>query len=89
LSDPQVLHRSMVLELQDGTEGSVRVAGNPIKFRGEPERSNKFPPPLGADNIDILTRVLKLDPKDIERVAKSGALGPDGKTRVLAALGKQ
>ena len=32
LSDPQVLHRSMVLELQDGTESSVKVAGNPIKF---------------------------------------------------------
>jgi crotonobetainyl-CoA:carnitine CoA-transferase CaiB-like acyl-CoA transferase len=48
LSDPQVLHRRMVLELTraDGS-GSVRVAGNPLRFRSAGDAPAEYPPRKG------------------------------------------
>ena len=61
LSDPQVLHRNMVLAI-DGPDGeTLRVAGNPIKFTGEPEPDYRYPPALGADNRAVLSRAARID----------------------------
>jgi crotonobetainyl-CoA:carnitine CoA-transferase CaiB-like acyl-CoA transferase len=56
LSDPQVLHRGMVLPVRDEATGlSARVAGNPLKFPGSAgEAPARFPPPLGRDTEAVL-----------------------------------
>lgn len=75
LSDPQVLHRHMVLELEGPQGEKLRVAGNPIKFASEAERDYGYPPALGVDNRSILTRVLGLTGDRIDALAREGAFG--------------
>lgn len=82
LSDPQVLHRNMVLAI-DGPDGeALRVAGNPIKFTGEPEPDYRYPPALGADNRAVLSRLLGLTDERIDGLERDGVF--DGKRKPLA-----
>ena len=54
LSDPQVLHRNMFVELQHPLGGSARVPGNPVKLSGDNDESFTPPPLLGADTVTVL-----------------------------------
>ena len=75
LSDPQVLLRNMVLAM-DGPGGErVRVAGNPVKFVGEPEPVYRYPPPLGADSRTLLTDTFGLSSKRVDELERQGAFG--------------
>jgi CoA:oxalate CoA-transferase len=80
LNDPQVLHRNMVLALTGPNGEWVRVAGNPIKFTGEPEPDHHYPPLLGADNRLILSRLLGLTDERIDGLEREGAFGDKRKT---------
>lgn len=48
LADPQIRHRNMVVSADDPIAGPVRMAGNPIKFRGRPDPEQR-PPAPGLD----------------------------------------
>ncbi len=53
--DPQVAARNMIVPIQDPVIGQLRVAGNPIKLSGVPERLEHRPPPaVDADRAAIL-----------------------------------
>lgn len=73
LTDQQVLHRNMVLELERDDGVRARVAGNPIKFSGQTE-NHGYPPALGADADEILGDVLKLDSAAIEELRATGII---------------
>jgi CoA:oxalate CoA-transferase len=75
LADPQVLHRNMVLALVGPDSEQLRVAGNPVKFVGEAEPPYHYPPPLGADNRDALSRLLGLSGERIDALEREGAFG--------------
>lgn len=75
LTDPQVLHRGMVLDLEGPNGEHLRVAGNPIKFNGEAEPAYRYPPNLGTDNNSVLSEVLKLGDDKIEQLAREGVIG--------------
>ena len=69
LSDVQVLHRSMVLDLHDEKSGlRARVAGNPIKWKGREEPAPGFPPGLGADSDEVLGDVLGLTQEELSEL---------------------
>lgn len=86
LTDPHVLHRGMVLDL-DGPDGErLRIAGNPIKFRGEADPPHRYPPHLGADTASILADVLGLAPEKINELARAGVIGV-GQANTKAAGG--
>jgi len=53
-SDPQVLHRSMVEEIPHPTAGSVKLAGNPMKFASAESRIRRHPPLLGEHTEEVL-----------------------------------
>lgn len=76
LSDPQVLHRNMVLDLEGPGQLRLRVAGNPIKFAGDPVGDNSFPPGLGSDEDHVLHTVLGLSDGEIEGLRRSHVIGP-------------
>ena len=65
LSDPHVLHRNMVVRMTDEAGHEVRVAGNPIKFTGEPESPPTYPPRFGADTHAVLADVLGYSTQEI------------------------
>lgn len=66
LSDPHVLHRNMVVGMTDDAGHSVRVAGNPVKFVGEPEFPPVYPPRFGRDTCSVLADVLGCSAAEID-----------------------
>jgi CoA:oxalate CoA-transferase len=84
LSDPQVMHRQMVLELEkeDG-RATVRVVGNPVKFAGGPSaeadpqtrpETYRYPPTLGQDNAAILKDILGYSDVEIAGFEQAGVV---------------
>jgi crotonobetainyl-CoA:carnitine CoA-transferase CaiB-like acyl-CoA transferase len=54
-SDPQVLHRNMVKELEHPKVGKIKVTGVPIKLSDTPGEILTAPPVLGQHTNEILT----------------------------------
>ena len=75
LTDPQVLHRNMVLALAGPQGEEARVAGNPIKFTGEAEAEPGYPPLLGADNHEILRSLLGFGDEELAELERAGVFG--------------
>lgn len=73
LTDPQVLHRRMVLEMEGPEAGKVRVLGNPIKSSLE-EREAWQAPRLGEHTAEIL-QGLGYSPEEVERFRREGVAG--------------
>jgi crotonobetainyl-CoA:carnitine CoA-transferase CaiB-like acyl-CoA transferase len=57
ISHPQVLHRNMVVSIEQSTGENWKFAGNPIKIKGNPE-TFKSAPDLGENTIEILSGIL-------------------------------
>jgi CoA:oxalate CoA-transferase len=56
--DPQIAARNMIASIPDPRMGTIRVAGNPIKISGVPERTDRRPPPmLDGDRETILKMI--------------------------------
>ena len=54
LSDEQVIHRNMIVEVEHPDGGKVKMPGNPVKLSYTDEDSFSPPPHLGADTKEIL-----------------------------------
>ena len=75
LSNPQIVHRDMVLELTAGDGRRVRVAGNPIKFADDVPPRAAFPPLLGENTREVLAGMLGLAEEEIEAALAAGIVG--------------
>ena len=75
LSNPQIVHRDMVLALTARDGRRVRVAGNPIKFADDEPTPAGFPPLLGENTRDVLADVLGLDEEEIAAALAAGIVG--------------
>jgi crotonobetainyl-CoA:carnitine CoA-transferase CaiB-like acyl-CoA transferase len=67
----------MTLELAGAEGETLRVAGNPLKYRDTPERVHAFPPHLGQDAREILRDVLSLDDAEIKGLIEAGIVHAD------------
>ena len=74
-SNPQIVHRDMVLDLTARDGRRVRVAGNPIKFDHDTPSPAAFPPLLGQNTRDVLGEVLGLAEEEIEAALAAGIVG--------------
>ena len=54
LSDEQVIHRNMVVEVEHPDGGKVKMPGNPVKLSYTNEDSYTPPPHLGKNTKEIL-----------------------------------
>lgn len=68
LSDPQVLSRNMVAEVEYGNDAKLKILGNPIKMSEIDQEVFKAPPKLGEDTEDVLKRFLRYSPHEIEEL---------------------
>lgn len=68
LSDPQVLSRNMVAEVDYDKGKRLQIVGNPIKMSEIEEEKFKAPPKLGEDNEHILTGMLGYSPQEVEEL---------------------
>ena len=74
VSDPQLLHRNMVLQLESTDGKRAGVIGNPIKFRDSEAESADYPRDLGADTAAVLDDVLNLSPREIADLFRMKAI---------------
>jgi len=56
-SDPHILNRQMILEMDHPIEGKIKQIGLPIKFSKTPFDLRLPPPVLGQDTIEILSKL--------------------------------
>jgi CoA:oxalate CoA-transferase len=74
VSDPQILHRDMVLNLENADGTRARVMGNPIKFSDADGESKSYPRDLGADTAAVLSEVLDLSNAEITDLIRVRAI---------------
>jgi len=73
-SDPQMLHREMVAEVQHPTIGTLKLAGVPVKYSETPAEIRMAPPTVGQHTDEVLTDVLGRTPEQIETLKRDGAV---------------
>jgi len=74
MRDPQIVHRNMVLELENTGGRKASVAGNPMKFKDTAPEPQLYPRGLGADTAAVLKEVLDLSPYEIADLIRSKAI---------------
>lgn len=72
-SDPQVLHRRMVLDVEHPQVGKLKLLGIPIKFSETPGEIRTLSPAYGEHTLDIL-RELGYSDDDLKRLREAGAI---------------
>jgi len=74
MEDPQIRHRNMVLDLEDGDGKKASVTGNPMKFKDTAPEAQAYPRALGADTAAVLKDVLDLSPDEIAELLRDKAI---------------
>jgi len=74
LSDEQVLHRNMVIELKHPDGKSTRGPGNPVKLSRNNEESFSPAPELGQDTDDVLDKLLGYETDQISSLKQQGVI---------------
>jgi crotonobetainyl-CoA:carnitine CoA-transferase CaiB-like acyl-CoA transferase len=77
VSDPQVIHNKMIIEMDHPVAGKVRVLNNPLRFDGEGARIRQLPPGLGEHTSDIM-RELGFSSDEVASVLEKTGLAGDG-----------
>ena len=72
-SDPQVLHRKMVIEVEHPIEGKVKQVGIAIKLSDTPGSVNRLPPWLGEHTEEILAN-LGYNEQRIDELRQEGVI---------------
>ncbi|TPV61792.1 CoA transferase [Aestuariibacter sp. GS-14] len=74
LSDAQVLHRNMVVELTSSKGNVTKGPGNPIKFSRTNEESFSAAPEVGEHTEEVLMRVAGLSKEQVATLREIGAI---------------
>jgi crotonobetainyl-CoA:carnitine CoA-transferase CaiB-like acyl-CoA transferase len=73
-SDPQVLHRHMLLKIQHPKAGQLKQIGIPMKFSETPPEIRLAPPLLGEHTDEILRTLLGYDSERIADLRGQGII---------------
>lgn len=73
-SDPQVLARNMLVDVDHPQLGAIPTVANPIKFSSTQTEYGKAPPRLGEDTEQVLRSILGLSTEEISELRESGIL---------------
>jgi len=74
LSDSQVQHRNMVVDLQHPDGGATKGPGNPIKLSRSSEESFAPAPLLGQDTGSVLSELLGFKAEELECMRAAGGI---------------
>jgi crotonobetainyl-CoA:carnitine CoA-transferase CaiB-like acyl-CoA transferase len=73
-TDPQVVARDMVAQLNHPTAGPINVNGIPIKLSATPGEVKEAPPLLGQHTDEILSEILGYTPEQIAELRQQKAV---------------
>jgi len=74
LSDPQVLAREMIVEVDGPAKDKIKTIGNPLKMEKTPVNTFTRPPRLGEHSREILTSILGYSPEKIDSLKQKEAI---------------
>ncbi|MFT2092775.1 CaiB/BaiF CoA transferase family protein [Paraglaciecola sp. 2405UD69-4] len=74
LSDSQVLHRNMVVELSDPEGHKTKGPGNPIKLSRSDDETFTAAPSLGQQTSSVLESLLGMDEEQIAKLKDAGVI---------------
>lgn len=74
LSDPQVLHRQMVVEVEHPTAGKLKLLGVPYKFSETPAEVKTAPPLLGQHTTEVLGQLLGYSEEKVAELREAGVI---------------
>jgi crotonobetainyl-CoA:carnitine CoA-transferase CaiB-like acyl-CoA transferase len=74
VTDPQLKHRGMLVELDHPTAGRVPMQGLNIHFSETPQKIRHAPPLLGQHNEEVYGRWLNLDSSALARLKAEGVI---------------
>ena len=74
LSDPQVLAREMVVEIDGPAKDKIKTIGNPLKMEKTPVNTFTRPPRLGEHTRELLTNILGYSPEKIDGLKQKEAI---------------
>ncbi len=72
-SDPQVVHREMVTEVEHPKAGKIKQVGFPLKFSEKWRVIRRHPPTLGEHTVEVLREVGYSD-EEIENFRRKGVI---------------
>jgi crotonobetainyl-CoA:carnitine CoA-transferase CaiB-like acyl-CoA transferase len=73
-SDPQIVHRQMLLTLPHSSAGSAPQVANPVKFSATPVEYRRASPLLGEHTFEVLRELLTLDDAAIAELRRVRAI---------------
>ena len=73
-SDPQVLAREMIVEVEHEMTGTIGIPGVPIKLSETPGRVDAPAPNLGEHSEEILTELLGMRSDEVDRLKQQGVV---------------
>jgi len=73
-SDPQVLHRGMLVEMEHSEAGSIKQIGPAPKLSETPCQLDLPPPVLGQHTEEVLRQVAGYSDEEIEGLKRAGAI---------------
>jgi crotonobetainyl-CoA:carnitine CoA-transferase CaiB-like acyl-CoA transferase len=74
LSDTQVLHRNMVIDLKHPNGSSTKGPGNPIKLSRSSDEIFTAAPTLGQHTDEVMTQLLNLSVEQIQQMKNQGII---------------
>jgi crotonobetainyl-CoA:carnitine CoA-transferase CaiB-like acyl-CoA transferase len=74
VTDPQLLHRGHIVELEHPLHGTTYVEGPRYLLSETPGRPKRAAPTLGQDNLTVLRDLLGYDEERIAALAKDGVM---------------
>ena len=73
-SDPQVLHRKMLVEVDHPTAGKIKMTGIPVKYSDTEATIRRPPPRLGEHTDEVLSEVLGYDEGKRQELRRQGVI---------------
>ncbi|RIK46542.1 MAG: formyl-CoA transferase [Chloroflexi bacterium] len=73
-SNPQVLARNMLVEVDHASLGRIKIPGVPMKFSATPAEARDAPPLRGEDTRTVLRDIVGLDDAAIDELLAAGVV---------------